>query len=128
LNLRKHVTVSQIYHSREDRIKELHNESERVQYDGDDIKRVVDVTETFDHHGEQLWDALEDYAEELASEVDEDSESRMRYARQNVVEKWAFAQAALSKVAWVMRIDGNHAYERLINAIKSDEAIDMRGL
>lgn len=122
------MTVSQIYHSREDRINDLHSDSERVQYDKDDFKRVTDVTETFDQYGEQLWDALEDYIEELGSEVDEDSESRMRYARQMLVEKWAYAQAALSKVAWVMRIDGNLAYERLINAVKSDEPIDMRGL
>jgi len=122
------VTVSRIYHSREDRISELHNDKERVQYDKDDIIRLENVSEVLDTHEANLFEALEDYIKELESPVDEDSESRMRYARQMIVEKWAFAQAALSKVAWVMRIDGNQAYERLLNAVKTDKPIDMRGL
>ena len=60
--------------------------------------------------------------------MDEDSESRMSYARREVIEKWAYAQAALSKVAWVLRFDGNAAFERLINSIKDGKVIDMRGL
>ena len=52
----------------------------------------------------------------------------MSYARREVIEKWAYAQAALSKVAWVLRFDGNAAFERLINSIKDGKVIDMRGL
>jgi hypothetical protein len=101
---------------------------ERVQYDKDDVQRVESAAEVLDTHEANLFEALEDYIRELETPVDEDSESRMRYARQMLVEKWAYAQAALSKVAWVMRIDGNQAYERLISAIQSEKPIDMRGL
>jgi hypothetical protein len=120
--------VSKIYHSREDRINDLHRDKERVQYDGDDIARVESVMDTFDEFAEGLYDALTTYSKELGAEVDEDSESQMRYARQNVVERWALAQGALSKVAWCLRIDGNTAYEKMIEALKSDQAMDMRGL
>jgi hypothetical protein len=71
---------------------------------------------------------MENYLAEIDRPVDEDSDSRMRYARREVVEKWAYAQAALSKVAWVLRFDGNAAFERLINAVKDGDTIDMRGL
>lgn len=120
--------VSKIYHSREDRINDLHGPDERVQYDGNDGERISLVTDTFDDFSDQLLQALDGYINELAAPVDEDSESRMRYARQNVVERWALAQGALSKVAWCLRIDGNTSYQNMINALKTGEAMDMRGL
>lgn len=123
-----YTTVSKIYHSREDRISDLHDDKERVQYDADDVERIQNITNVIDEYEEELAAALDDYVEELESEVDEDSESRMRYARQMVVEKWALTQGALSKVAWALRFDGNQAYERMINALKTGEAMDMRGL
>ena len=122
------MVVSRIYHSREDRINELHGDSERVQYDGKDAERINEVSDTLDTHEANLFVALEEYMNELGAPVDEDSDSRMRYARREVIEKWALAQAALSKVAWVLRFDGNAAYERMLNAIKTGEAVDMRGL
>ena len=122
------MTISRIYHSREDRIAELHGDRERVQYDAQDADRITIVQETLDEHEEALWDALEAYKNELKTEADEDSVSRMNYARREVIEKWAMAQAAVSKVAWVLRIDGNAAYERMLEAIKTDGTVDMRGL
>jgi hypothetical protein len=124
----KNAAVSRIYHSREDRISDLHSDPERVQYDGKDATRVNEVSDTLDTHEANLFVALEEYLNELDRPVDEDSESRMSYARREVIEKWAYAQAALSKVAWVLRFDGNAAYERLINAIQTGDTIDMRGL
>jgi hypothetical protein len=120
--------IQKIYYSREDRINDIHDAKERVQYDGDDTRRVTSALELFDEYADKLYDGLEEYISEIKSEVDEDSESRMRYARQQVVEKWAMMQAALSKVAWVLRIDGNTAYERMINSIRTEEPLDMRGL
>lgn len=122
------MVISRIYHSREDRISDFHGDSERVQYDGKDGDRINEVSDTLDTHEANLFCALEDYIQEVNAPVDEDSESRMRYARREVIEKWAMAQAALSKVAWVLRFDGNTAYERMLNAIKTGEAVDMRGL
>jgi hypothetical protein len=120
--------VSRIYFSREDRINELHDEKERTQWDGKDVERIEEVATVLDEHIENFFASLEEYNDILSEEVSEDSDSRMRYARQELVEKWALAQGALSKVAWVLRIDGNTAYERLINSIKSDNPLDMRGL
>lgn len=122
------MTISKIYHSREDRISDLHSDVERVQYDEDDVERIQTVTNVVDEYEEALAESLDDYVSELESEVDEDSDRRMQYARQMVIEKWALAQGALSKVAWTLRFDGNVAYERMINALKTGAAVDMRGL
>lgn len=122
------MIVSQIYHSREDRIKDIHTDADRVQYDGKDEDRIQQLVDVLTEYNENLENELLNYLEEMNADADEDSVQRMRYARQMVVEKWALAQAALSKAAWVLRIDGNVAYERCINALKSDDAMDMRGL
>jgi t-SNARE complex subunit (syntaxin) len=125
------LTITKIYYSREDRINDIQDAMERVQYDKpeEDTRRVTSAQELFDEYAEKLYDSLEEYIKELSNtEVDEDSQSQMRYARQQVVERWAMMQAALSKVAWVLRIDGNQAYERLINSIRTDDPLDMRGL
>jgi hypothetical protein len=121
-------TISRIYHSREDRVAELHSDDERVQYDKGDVDRITQVMDVLGEHSDNLLDALDDYSLEASSPVDEDSDSRMAYARRELIEKWAYSQGALSKVAWALRFDGNVAFERLINAIKNGETIDMRGL
>ena len=124
----RRTIISRIYHSREDRIAQLHGEEERVQYDGNDWGRIHDAVDVLSEHNENLENALCDYADETNTPVDEDSDAKMAYARREVIEKWAYAQAALSKVAWGLRFDGNAAYERLINAINEGGTIDMRGL
>lgn len=113
--------VSRIYHSREDRIADLHSGTERINYDGKDKPRIEEVTVIVDEYADKLCEALDKYVE---SEDDEE----LDYNRRNVIECWALAQAALSKTAWVMRFDGNMAYERMINALKTGASADMRGL
>lgn len=115
------MLVSKMYHSREDRIAELHDGSERLNYDGQDAERITAVTDTVEDYAVKLCVALDKYTE---SEDDEELE----YNRRNAIECWALAQAAISKAAWVMRFDGNVAYERMINALKDGSAADMRGL
>lgn len=124
------MTISRIYHSREDRINEIHGRDERVSYDdpAKDYERVTACTDLVGEYTDDLMEALDEYSSEIIAPVDEDSESRMRYARQTIVEKWALAQGAISKVAWVLRINGNDAYEKMIEAIKTGAAMDMRGL
>lgn len=119
--LKENFVVSKIYHSREDRISELHDGHERINYDGKDKERIEEITNVFDEYGEKFCDSLDKYVE---SEDDEELE----YNRRNAIECWALAQAALSKAAWVLRFDGNKAYERMINALKTGAAADMRGL
>jgi hypothetical protein len=120
--------VSRIYHSREDRLSDLHADKERVQYDKDDLERIDDFSVIVDEYADELCSALEGYIEAIEAPVDEDTESRVSYARREVIEKWALMQGAVSKVAWGLRFDGNQAYERMIDAMKAGAAMDMRGL
>jgi hypothetical protein len=110
-----------LYYSREDRIAELHDQKDRIQYDGNDGLRITEVTDTAAEFCEKMCDALDRY-------VDSEDDEELEYNRRNAIECWALAQASLSKVAWVMRFDGNLAYQRMINALKTGAAADMRGL
>lgn len=120
--------MSRIYHSREDRISDLHKDEERVQYDSQDVDRLNGLANVTDEYADNLIAAIEGYIKVLEDDPDEDIASEMGYARREVLEKWALMQGALSKVAWTLRFDGNAAYERMINAMKNDAPMDMRGL
>lgn len=117
------------YSTREEAATSLSEESQRVQYDEGDLNRVADAAAALTTHVVELIEALGNYANETTAEVSEDSEARMGYARRNTIEKWATAQLALSKVAFVLRIDGDAAYRRLVEALSTENGnIDMRGL
>lgn len=117
------------YNNREAAAANLSEESQRVQYDKGDLNRVADATAVVTQHTVDLIETLGHYAKETQAEVNEDSEARMGYARRSVIEKWATAQLALSKVAFVLRIDGDAAYRRLVEALSTENGnIDMRGL
>ena len=115
------TAVSKIYHSREDRIAELHDGNERIQYDGKDGVRITNMADCVDDYVSQFCDSCDQY-------IDSEDDREQEINRCNLIERWALAQAALSKAAWVMRLDGNIAYERMINALKTGAAVDMRGL
>lgn len=121
--------IGKAYYSREDRVGELNNELCRVQYNDvdDDVKRVGEAYDAFDVYSEELCEAIEQYIDAM-QEMGEDAPSIMGYARRELIEKWALTQATLSKIAWVLRVDGNDAYQRMINALHTGEAVDMRGL
>lgn len=121
--------IGRAYYSREDRVGELNNEFCRVQYDDvdDDIKRIGEAYDAFDVYSEELCEAVEQYMDAM-QETGEDAASIMGYSRRELIEKWALAQATLSKIAWVLRVDGNDAYQRMINALRTGDAVDMRGL
>jgi hypothetical protein len=114
--------VSRIYHSREDRISDIHSEKEKLQYDGHDIDRLNALVEIIDEYGSDFAFSIE----KLVENFNDDEEHA--YSRRHLIERWALMQAALSKVAWSLRFDGNIAYERMINALKTGAAADMRGL
>lgn len=117
------------YNSREEAVSSVSEDGQRVQYDEGDADRIKDVAGTFAHHTVELIESLGAYAAETKTEVDEDSELRMGYARRDLIEKWAVAQLALSKVAYIIRVDGNQAYDRLVAALNIEGGnIDMRGL
>jgi hypothetical protein len=115
------MLISRIYHSREDRVADLHDSNEQLNYDGHDGERLTDVADVVDDLVGKFCEALDKY-------VESEDDDELEYNRRNAIERWALAQAALSKAAWVMRLDGNVAYERMINALKDGSAADMRGL
>jgi hypothetical protein len=120
------TNISRIYHSREDRIAELHDGNERLNYDGKDHRRAEECANVLEEYSNKCCEALDAYAE-AAGDADQ-NQDELDYARRHAIECWSLAQAALSKVAWVMRFDGNKAYERMINALRTGAAADMRGL
>lgn len=124
------MPMDKLYHSREDRIADLHPEEDRVDFsDADrDAEKIEEAALTLDEHINSLEEALAIYSAELSAEIDEDSAAAMSYARRDMIEKWAMAQAALSKVGYVLRFDGNAAFQRIINALKDGQEVDMRGL
>lgn len=118
-----------MYNTREEAVASVADDSCRVQYDGKDYDRIKDIAGTLTHHMVELIESLGAYADETVTEVDEDSDSRMGYARRDLIEKWSTAQLALSKIAFVIRADGQTAYERLVAALNiEDGVIDMSGL
>jgi hypothetical protein len=117
------------YNTREEAVASIADDSCRVQYDEGDYERIKDIAGTLTHHMVELIESLGAYADETRSEVDEDSESRMAYARRDLIEKWALSQLALSKVAFVIRTDGDTAFNRVVAALNIEGGnIDMRGL
>jgi hypothetical protein len=117
------------FNSREDAVKLVAEDEQRVQYDGADLDRIKAIAGTFTHHAVELIESLGQYGDETQAEADEDTESRMAYARRDLIEKWATTQLALSKIAWAIRTNGDDAYNRLLSALGTEDGnIDMRGL
>ena len=127
------ASQTRLYYSREDRIAQLNDAKERLEYknleaDAEKSDLCMDAVADF---VDDLEIAQESYAACLAEPGSNDEEMDLEavaYHRAEMVHAWAMAQAALSKFAWVHRIDGNKAYERLIEALKVDGTTDMRGL
>lgn len=127
--------VERMYYSREQRISDLHREEERVDYNSAeaDGNKLVDAMEVVNDKVDGLEKAVEDYVISIKYEGGDEDDQRDAYLqilaqRRELIEQWAWTQAALSKLAWVLRVDGNDAYQRLITAIKNGEEVDMGGL
>lgn len=115
--------------SREDFASRLGDEEERLQYDSSDPDRVKAAATVMTQAVVELIESLGEYAKELETETDEDSASRIGYARRDVIEKWAASQIGLSKVAHVFRFIGEEAFMRMIAALSIEDGnIDMSGL
>lgn len=119
----------QIYHSRESRVAELCDEEQQVQLldAREDVERIKDAFGILFEQVDILDTKGEQYLVEILEE-DEYNDKPIRMARTEVVEAWANAQLALSKLAWVMMIDGNEAYQRMVNARKHSQVVDMSDL
>jgi hypothetical protein len=115
-------------YSREEPIQQIMAEDGKLQYDDRDPLRIGTAADIVTQATINLIDKLGAYRDEVERAVDEDTESRMRLARQELVEVWAAAQAAVSAVAVTFRIDGNDAYERLAASMRTEGYADMHGL
>lgn len=114
--------------SRETIIGEVSSEQERVQYDEKDTERLTNLGDALITHVTDFLAALDNYIKTLEAPVDEDSATNMGEARARLVEKWAIATCALSKAGWIIRVDGDEAFQRTTEAIKKGKPLDLQGL
>lgn len=121
--------VVQIYHSRESRVAELCDEEQQVQLMDarEDVERIKDAFGILFEQVDKLDEASEQYLVEVLEE-DEYNAKPLRTARNEMIEAWSNTQLALSKVAWVLKVDGNEAYQRMVNARKHSLIVDMSDL
>lgn len=114
--------------SRERMVMELVNEDCKLQYDGKDEQRIAGLAAVFTQTSIHMIEALSQFCEAAKAPVDENSVDIMKGARGDAVLAWAALQAATSKIAGVLRIDGDVALERILKAAKNDEEPDVAGL
>lgn len=121
--------IVQIYHSREDRLEDLCDPSQQVQLESarDDAFRIKDAMGGLFDQVNDIDEKCGDYLEAMFGR-DKEAAHNMTVARRQFIESWANTQLALSKIAWVMHIDGNEAYQRMVNARKDGQIVDMSGL
>lgn len=114
--------------SREQMIKEVINEQDLVQYDGKDEARIAHVASLFTHAAMTHIEALGAYTDQLKAPVDDSSADLMKEARGNVVMSWGAVAAIVSKIAAVMRIDGDTAFQRVLDTAHTNQEPDVAGL
>jgi hypothetical protein len=114
--------------SRETIIGGVSAEAERVQYDDKDSERLMDVGDAIVTHMTDFLAALDGYISSLTAPADEDSKLNMLEARTKLVEKWAIATCALSKAGWIIRVDGDEAFRRTTESLKTGKALNLQGL
>lgn len=111
--------------NRERMLAEVCDETDQVQYDGNDEERITAICSSFTQAAVGMIEALGKYRDAMAAPLDENSADLMKEARYEVVYSVAMAQAATSKVAWALRIDADEAYKRVL---KDPEETDLSGL
>lgn len=114
--------------SREFQVMSLCGDNDKVQYDADDEKRIAGIAAMFTSVGILMIDALQKYAEAGKTPVDENSADIMKACRADCVLAWGALQCATSKIAGVLRIDGDEAFKRVLAVANTGEEPDVRGL
>jgi hypothetical protein len=109
------MTNEENYHSREGALMLVFDEEDRVQYDGKDDSRIYQSVEMFAHNCAGLVTILGEYKDSLMAEPGSEVADSIATTRAEVIEAWTYAQVALSRIAWVLRFDGNEAYAKQIN-------------
>lgn len=114
--------------NREQRMMEICGENERLQYDGDDERRIAGLAATFTNVAMMMIEALGKFNDTAKLPVDENSADLMKEARGDAVLGWGALQVATSKIAGVLRIDGDEAFNRILAIAQTDEEPDVAGL
>jgi hypothetical protein len=114
--------------SRETMVMDLCGEDDRLQYDGNDEKRIAGLAALFTNVSILMIEAMHRFAEAAKAEVDENSVDNMKKARAELVMAWGALQVATSKIAGVFRVDGETALERTLSVAHTDEYPDVQGL
>lgn len=114
--------------NREQMLAQICSEDHRVQYDDKDKQRIYDLASQFTEAAMITIEALGNYSQALAAPVDETSADKMKGARYGTVEAWTAMQAVVSKMAYVLRIDGDEAFKLALEAAKTDEPPKLQGL
>ena len=106
--------------TRETMIDQYYWQDMRLQYDGDperNPERIERMAKELTDASVGLIETIGDYSKVSTEKVDEDSESRMKYARRALIEAWAKLQASLSATALTFHFPGDEAYERFVQSI-----------
>jgi hypothetical protein len=118
--------------SREQELNHLYSDDFRVQYNEEDGDRIQIIAEGITGATVDLIGKLANYRDVIKEEISEDSESRTRLAREELVEAWAWAQFATSYGAWALRIDGDQAFKKAVDFMREvdndAETLDTAGI
>lgn len=114
--------------NRETMVMDLCTQDDRLQYDGDDERRIAGLAAQFTQVAMLMIEALGQFADAAVAPVDENSEDIMKGARSDAVMAWGALQVATSKIAGVLRIDGDEAFERILATAHNDDEPNVAGL
>lgn len=99
--------------SREQIVTRLMVEDEKLQYDGKDSDRIYKASEDVTQSFIALLNLAAEFRNEINREVDEDSASRMKQIRTDLVTMYADAVVNLHKLGATFRISSD-AFERMV--------------
>lgn len=114
--------------NREQLLSKVCSDDHRLQYDGNDGTRMTMLATAFTDASVAMIEALGAFNNAAEAPVSDTSADEMKAARYDAVSAWTMAQAAVSKVAFVLRIDGEEAYRRAIKAVENEEDPEFSGL
>jgi hypothetical protein len=116
---------------REKMIDDLVGEDGKVQYDGNDEAKITNVAGAFANASVLMIEALGAYVDAMNLPVDENSADIMKGARNDVIYSWTAMQGSVSRIAHLLRFDGDEAYRRAVETAKEgneDEVTDFNDL
>lgn len=114
--------------TREAMLNTIVQDTERLQYDGEDDNRVFKLADFLSHVTVNTLSSLAEFQAAANAPVDENSAETMKAARHRMLEAWAAQQIATSRIAYVLRMDSDEVYRRAIDAAEKYEDPDLQGL